>query len=103
MQKLLKIFYSSDISDTVCEIPVFEGSNTISYQIMNIGGNKSEIHEIEIMYHTKAPTLNIDVDKPDKVVTTMEARVMEISSDLVIKDVNLYETDLRGMSQKLMQ
>ena len=46
-------FYSSDISDTVCEIPVFEGSNTISYQIMNIGGNKSEVHEIEIMYHTK--------------------------------------------------
>ena len=94
-------FYSSDISDTVCEIPVFEGSNTISYQIMNIGGNKSEIHEIEIMYHTKAPTLNIDIDKPDKVVTAMEARVMEISSDLVIKDVNLYETDFKGDESKV--
>ena len=44
-------FYALDNSDEKCEIPVFEGSNTISYRIMNIGGNKSSVHEVEITIH----------------------------------------------------
>ena len=94
-------FYALDNSDEKCEIPVFEGSNTISYRIMNIGGNKSSVHEVEIMYHTKAPTLDIDVDKNTSVVEKMEARVVNMGSELVTKDVSLYETDFKGDESKV--
>ena len=94
-------FYALDNSDEKCEIPVFEGSNTISYRIMNIGGNKSSVHEVEIMYHTKAPTIDIDVDKNTSVVEKMEARVVNMGSELVTKDVSLYETDFKGDESKV--
>lgn len=94
-------FYATDISTTECEIPVFEGSNTVSYEIMNIGGNKSEIHQVEIMYHIQAPALTIDVDNKESVATTMSARVIELGSDLVTENVNLYETDFKGDESKI--
>lgn len=78
------------------ELLLVEGSNTVSYQLMNIGGNKSEVHEIEIMHHKASPKLSIDVDKADKVVSSLGARVSQLDSDLIVKDVTLYESDFSG-------
>lgn len=78
------------------ELLLVEGSNTVSYQLMNIGGNKSQVHEIEIMHHKASPKLAIDVEKADKVVSSLSARVSRLDSDLIVKDVMLYESDFAG-------
>ena len=86
----------TDGGATTPELPLTEGSNSVSYQIMNIGGDKSEVHEVEVMYHKASPKLSIDVDKVDKVVTSLTARVSELDSDLIAKDLVLYESDFGG-------
>ena len=49
-------FYAGGYANAdVCAVPVFEGSNTISYELMNVGGVKSQRHEVEIYYSAKAP------------------------------------------------
>lgn len=78
------------------ELLLGEGSNTVSYQLMNIGGNKSQVHEIEVMHHKASPKLAIDVEKTDKVVSSLNARVSQLDSDLIVKDVMLYESDFGG-------
>lgn len=78
------------------ELLLAEGSNTVSYQLMNMGGNKSQVHEIEIMHHKASPKLGIDVEKADKVVSSLDARVSQLDSDLIAKDVILYESDFAG-------
>lgn len=88
--------YVSGFTEKKFEIPVFEGSNTVSYQLMNIGGNKSEVHEVEVMYCKTAPVLDMEVDTQDKVTTETGARVTGLGSSLVTKDVNLYESDFSG-------
>lgn len=82
------------------ELLLAEGSNTVSYQLMNIGGNKSQVHEIEIMHHKASPSLSIDVDKADTVVSSLNARVSELDSDLIVKDVMLYESDFGGNEEE---
>lgn len=78
------------------ELPLTEGANTVSYQLMNKGGNKSQVHEVEVIYHKASPSLSIDVDKADTVVTSLNARVSELDSELIAKDVVLYESDFGG-------
>lgn len=78
------------------ELLLAEGSNTVSYQLMNIGGNKSGVHELEIMHHKASPKLGVDVEKTDKVVSSLDARVSQLDSDLIVKDVILYESNFDG-------
>lgn len=78
------------------ELLLAEGSNTVSYQLMNIGGIKSGVHELEIMHNNASPRLGIDVEKTDKVVSSLDARVSQLDSDLIVKDVILYESNFDG-------
>ena len=59
-------FYAGGYANAdVCAVPVFEGSNTISYELMNVGGVKSQRHEVEIYYSAKAPDFKIEVEESE--------------------------------------
>lgn len=96
-----KAFYELNRHSDMYEIPVFEGSNTISYQIINKGGVKSSVHEIEVYYCKDAPGLKIDVEESEGISTGVNARVSELSSNLVTKDINLYESKFDGKEEKI--
>ena len=59
-------FYAGGYANAdVCAVPVFEGDNTISYELMNVGGVKSQRHEVEIYYSAKAPDFKIEVEESE--------------------------------------
>lgn len=91
-----ELFYEFYNDATECQIPVFEGTNTVSYQIMNIGGNKSDIREVEIDYHAAAPSLIFQMDNIIGSAAEVNTKVLEMDSSLAIKDVELYESDFKG-------
>lgn len=91
-----ELFYEFYNDTTECQIPVFEGTNTVSYQIMNIGGDKSDIREVEINYHAAAPSLTFQMDNIIGSAAEVNTKVLEMDSSLTTKDVELYESDFKG-------
>lgn len=89
-------FYSTALSDTECQIPILEGENTVSYQIMNLGGNQSDVREVELIYQKEKPKLTFGMDNVDGAVSEIHANVLEMESSLVAKEMELYESDFKG-------
>ena len=79
-----------------CTIPIFEGSNIVSYRIMNLGAVKSEVHEIEMNYCTKTPDFSISVGDQSAANHSVEAMVTEMNSDMMTREIKLYESDFAG-------
>lgn len=88
-------FYAGGYANAdVCAVPVFEGSNTISYELMNVGGVKSQRHEVEIYYSAKAPDFKIEVEESKTSRQSISAAVTEADSTMVAKDPEMYEVNL---------
>lgn len=88
-------FYAGGYANAdVCAVPVFEGSNTISYELMNVGGVKSQRHEVEIYYSAKAPDFKIEVEESAASRQSISAAVTEADSTMVAKDPEMYEVNI---------
>lgn len=57
---------------------------------------KSEDHEIEMNYCTKTPDFSISVGDQSVTNHSVEAMVAEMNSDMMTREIKLYESDFGG-------